>query len=432
MNKRFIQILLPLISFFILPLLTLVSYYVNDYFPPIKDMLHFLPGVLLYYLFITQLIIPQRNLFLQNYYPFPARIRFHQGIFRLIILLIVLHFITKLPLTMDKRFPIASGILITLVTLVLGIYAHKVWLSGTKKRKKVRDYNTQKKLHSFFYIIGILSCVHVILASSQKNNILANILIIGYTLIPYIFLFMTRYQERKSPVFKVSTVIKENENIISVYGTPLTPYEPKIKALSGQFGFFNFIDKNAPSEISFDSHPFTLTYKGDEIGFTANSLGDFTENLYDKVKEGMIFNLHAPFGNFSYENYSYQHYVFFGAGIGIAPYLSMLEHMQQNNKNISVDLYWITSKEEPTLFQEQLSKAKQELSNFNFQHDDEIHREDHEELITNIFTKKISSLNPKELGIFVCGPTPYVVTVQTIAYRFNIKKRNIHHELFSL
>lgn len=109
----------------------------------------------------------------------------------------------------------------------------------------------------------------------------------------------------------------------------LAPSWPGHRA--GQFAFVRF-------HRSEDAHPFTIASAPDSLGQTARGepllrllikpLGDYTRSLPQRLQAGQAMEIEGPYGRFDGRGESDRQQVWIAAGVGITPFLALLEARQ--------------------------------------------------------------------------------------------------------
>ncbi|UMB54605.1 ferric reductase-like transmembrane domain-containing protein [Lutibacter sp. A64] len=104
----------------------------------------------------------------------------------------------------------------------------------------------------------------------------------------------------------------------------------------GQFAFLKF-EKNEPH------HPFTISSawnkKTKNISFTIKALGDYTNNLANKLKIGDSIVLEGAYGNFTF-NDKKESQIWIAGGVGITPFLARMKRLAQENNKQKIDFFY--------------------------------------------------------------------------------------------
>ncbi|MCL5730249.1 MAG: hypothetical protein M1165_01630, partial [Candidatus Pacearchaeota archaeon] len=151
--------------------------------------------------------------------------------------------------------------------------------------------------------------------------------------------------------------------------------------------------------------------------------GDFT-NLLEMIKEGDKVTLEGPYGRFNFRNFENKNQVWIAAGIGISPFLGMIEELKEN-PDYRVELFYTFS--ENKIINQHYLKIIQETENLRFVPWNSRKR-GHLKLkdITN------SDMNLKDKEILICGPLAFKEEIIKRLKELRINKDKIHEEVFEL
>ncbi len=199
-------------------------------------------------------------------------------------------------------------------------------------------YNIWKITHKFFGAALFFGALHVYFIPGYVMN---NLLLKGYVLFIAVlailaFLYKSvfgRFFVKKYTYF-VKKIKKLDDDIIEI---TLKPENKHLMFRPGQFIFISFKQKGLSSE----SHPFSITSSPKEelLKISVKKLGDYTTELYSRLKEGSAAEIEGPFGSFSYLNTENKNQVWIAGGIGITPFLSSIKDLRDKN-NYSINLFY--------------------------------------------------------------------------------------------
>lgn len=166
--------------------------------------------------------------------------------------------------------------------------------------------------------------------------------------------------------------------------------------------------------------------------------GRFSTYANRVLKEGDVLDVMVPEGNFTVRlaASSKGSYVFYAAGSGITPILSMIQSLLETAPDSSVFLYYGNRTVKDIIFKEQLDRLAAAFSQFRVTYI--LSREDAGEPIRNgrIDEEKCHYFHQNELealpleGIYVCGPEAMVAAIQAV-YREKGLSDKVHFELFT-
>lgn len=198
--------------------------------------------------------------------------------------------------------------------------------------------------------------------------------------------------------------------------------------LPAQFAFFQFLDT---ADLPKRQHPFTISkLKGNEVRISAKKSGDFT-NKMENVSVGDHVKVIGPYGFFG-ERYlmSSRPQIWIAGGIGITPFLSMLDNERDNPlAERKLNLIWSVSKLDEAIYNEEIKYKAGYLKHFNYW----LYESEGQERInaTKIATiMEISDL--PNYDIFICGPVPMIKALRQQFLAKRVPKSQIISEEFSL
>ena len=228
-----------------------------------------------------------------------------------------------------------------------------------------------------------------------------------------LWLFLVKRYE-----YFVSGVRLLGENITEI---TLTPKGEKMNFIPGQFAFVSFYDQNVKRE----THPFSLSSPAgaDIISFTPKMLGDYTETL-PKLSIGAKAMIEGPYGKFSYRDAKYKKQIWISGGIGVTPFLSMIDQVSKEEE-CSVDFYYCLMNEAEAVHLDYLQSFVNSKIRIL------THFSDSAGFINSkIVKEKSRGLEEKE--IFVCAPPPMIVSLRRQFLASGVEKNIFHSEEFNL
>jgi ring-1,2-phenylacetyl-CoA epoxidase subunit PaaE len=166
--------------------------------------------------------------------------------------------------------------------------------------------------------------------------------------------------------------------------------------------------------------------------------GKFSTYANNQIKAGELMDVMTPQGGFTVDSDSAEqnNYVFYAAGSGITPVLSMLRTLLETEPNCGVYLYYGNKSAAATIFKTELDALAAKHSNFKLTYI--LSREETGDLNRNgrIDAAKCSyfystELEPLKLqGIYSCGPESMIGTVKDL-YTSKGLLHKVHFELFT-
>ena len=167
--------------------------------------------------------------------------------------------------------------------------------------------------------------------------------------------------------------------------------------------------------------------------------GKFSTFINEEVKTGDMIQVMEPSGNFgvSVKPEESKNYLFFAAGSGITPVLSMLKTHLKAEPNATCKLFYVNKTAKSIIFKEELeqlrnayfgrleiyyflTKERRDIELFNGRFDD-----DKMKVLTNTFIDI-----PDTSEVFLCGPEKMVNYVSNYLIHAGLPKELVHFELF--
>jgi ring-1,2-phenylacetyl-CoA epoxidase subunit PaaE len=167
--------------------------------------------------------------------------------------------------------------------------------------------------------------------------------------------------------------------------------------------------------------------------------GKFSTHINENVKTGDYIEIMPPTGRFGVEvkPQESKNYLFFAAGSGITPVLSMVRAHLAQEPNATCKLFYVNKTAKSIIFKEALeqlrnryfgrfeiyyflTKERRDIELFNGRFDDEK---------MNILTKTFIDV-PDTNDVFLCGPEKMVHYVSDYLIKAGLPKELVHFELF--
>lgn len=198
---------------------------------------------------------------------------------------------------------------------------------------------THKFLGLFFFFAGL----HVLfiggdLSEGPLTTYILLMVVLGLLAFAYRTLF-GKILIRKYRYFVDASTVEGD--VVSI---DMRPQQVPLYYKPGQFIFIRFL--NAVGDgISDEWHPFSIASSpiGGGLSIKVKALGDFTKSLL-QVKRGTSVEIEGAYGKFTYTNYKNTNQIWIAGGIGITPFLSMAQSLQQT-QNFTIDLYYSVKSE---------------------------------------------------------------------------------------
>ncbi|RLQ93826.1 PDR/VanB family oxidoreductase [Falsibacillus albus] len=136
------------------------------------------------------------------------------------------------------------------------------------------------------------------------------------------------------------------------------------------------------------------------------------------MKEGDFLTISYPKNHFSL-SFKAKHHVFYAAGIGITPFLSMMGELK--GKGSTFELHYAAKSRDQCAFYHEILYHYQQYSHFYFSRE------------TNVKRLNADSLLDHPIGthIYICGPEPFINSFRNGAEAIGYPKGSIHYERFT-
>ncbi len=167
--------------------------------------------------------------------------------------------------------------------------------------------------------------------------------------------------------------------------------------------------------------------------------GKFSTYVNQELKANDVIEVMPPSGDFGVEvnEKASKNYLFFAAGSGITPVLSMLKTHLAKEPNANCKLFYLNKNAKSIIFKEEIEQLRNQffgrLEIFYF-----LTREQRDiELLNGRFTpEKIQQLTTQVFDVeevddvFICGPEEMIFMIQDELVKLGLPKSHVHFELF--
>ena len=307
-----------------------------------------------------------------------------------------------------------------IVTIVLITLSPRIPLLN---RLTGSDYNDWKKIKRYIGIFFILGFFHSLTVDALDARIAITwvmaFFIIGTVSYLYTEIFGGIF--KKFLPYKVEAVKHPNNSSTEV--TLRAKREPIKKHRSGQFLFVRFPGDKDLNE----SHPFTISSAPveDVLRLTIKASGDFTRELFAKLKEGTDAIIEGAYGMFNYKTGGPKQ-IWIAGGIGLTPFLSFVRDMDGNLQH-DVDLYYTVRHPEEALFVHELEAAAAKNPRLKVH----IRYSAKEGSLTIDDIVKNAGGDVSDYDVYLCGPLPMIQAFEKKFLALGLPKNNIRYEEFN-
>lgn len=236
----------------------------------------------------------------------------------------------------------------------------------------------------------------------------------------------------------VKDITRETTDTVSVALTIEDSNQNEFKFIPGQYLTFKtqLNGEEVRRSYSICSTPSSKEWR---VAIKQISGGKFSTYALSNLKVGDKLETMPPMGNFIIEPQSNQskNYVFFAAGSGITPVLSMISAILETEASSKVYLFYLNKTSNDVIFKNHLDKLKSTYPNFNLNYLFSRETTSDSKLHGRIDTAKCKVLHDTFLsgvsidGIYSCGPQEMIMTIKDYFISQNVASNKIHFELFT-
>jgi predicted ferric reductase len=285
------------------------------------------------------------------------------------------------------------------------------------------DYEDWKKLKRWIGIFFILGFFHSLTvdALDARTAITWTMIFFIIGTVSYLYTEVFSGIFKKSLPYKVEAV--EHPNNSSTEVTLRPKKEPIKKQRAGQFLFVRFPSDKALNQ----SHPFTISSAPaeDVLRLTIKASGNFTRDLFAKLKEGADAVIEGAYGMFDYKTGGMKQ-IWIAGGIGVTPFLSFIRDMNGSLTH-DVDFYYTVRHPEEALFLDEIKAVDERNPRLKTY----VRFSATEGSLTIDHILKNTSGNIKDYHVYLCGPLPMIQAFEQKFLALGLPKRQIHFEEFN-
>ena len=125
------------------------------------------------------------------------------------------------------------------------------------------------------------------------------------------------------------------------------------------------LDQVTPSQVWPDSRTFSIaSYSSEYITLIIQRVGYYTNRIFDELHIGSRCTLKYPFGDLFNKNQADDEHIFLAGGLGITPFLSLLDYFQQKEKLTNLHLLYSVKHTSDILYQDKLTSALRDRAQY--------------------------------------------------------------------
>lgn len=327
------------------------------------------------------------------------------------VFLLIAHFIT---VPRDAAFNPGKPLgFYSFILIILGVI-----VSAAPIFKRKIPYHKWLNIHKLMGIFYVLGVIHGFMVNSLIKFLpITRVYVFGMAFIGIAAWFY------KAFLFNLfNKKLKYTISTIKDLGYGMTEVTMKsntgnLKYLAGQFAFFNF-----PNISKREQHPFTISSHPyhDNLRITVKGLGDYTNNINEKLTIGGEALVEGPYGHFSSKYVKENDQIWIAGGIGITPFLSLSKDLHPNK----VKLFWCVKDDNEAVYKKELEATANDNPNFEF-------------VIWNSKTAgyltadKMKLENYNNKAYLICGPKSLKDNLTQQLKQKNVKSKYIYDEEFA-
>ncbi len=243
-----------------------------------------------------------------------------------------------------------------LILILIGVL-----LSAAPVFKKKIPYHKWINIHKLMGIFYVLGVVHGFMVDSLIKELpITRVYVFSMSIIGVAAWFYKAFLYKlfnRSLSYKIREVNTIQDDVTEIIMQ--SEGREKLSFKAGQFAFFTF-----PSISKREQHPFTISSSpsDNDLRITIKGLGDYTNDIGQKLKIGDTALVEGPFGMFSTAYAKEKPQVWIAGGIGITPFLSLSKEMYMQK----VALYWCINKPEEAYYKSHFETIAKSNPNFEF------------------------------------------------------------------
>ena len=394
-------------------------------------------GVLVPLLIMVQVSLVVRIPLCNALFGLPGLIRAHRILAGIIVVLALGHFLLILvsgtspmnPISLADVPRIIGALAVILVVCGLGVAFFRESLGIA--------YHIWSRLHGPVMILAtVLIYAHVFTVGYAFTSWSARLFMIVFmvaTLGAILWGKLVRPFLIRKRTWTIRSVTQPHPDVVDLQIIPETSRPWSYHA--GQFAFLTFLTPG----LSREAHPFTIASAPSSMGclrFLIKQCGDFTTRLSDLRPADRVL-VDGPFGVFSLffqsEKMFSRSLVFIAGGIGITPFLAMLEALSRAKHAPPILLVWSVQKKQDLFLSEQFAGFRQSIQ------EPEVHYFVTRDPSYQGATQRMNtrSLRPlleewTDSRVFVCGPPGMNKSVLRSLEELGFDSKQVITERFSL
>lgn len=291
--------------------------------------------------------------------------------------------------------------------IVTGLVIMTLWLQ--------MPYQSWLESHKYMGIAYVLGGAHALVA--QLDWYIALMTAVGgYAWIYALFLYRTQAPHARGQIVHVTHEQRVTEVVMRL--------EKPFPAKGGQFIFFGVTKSGAglPAEL----HPFSVSQIVDEctIRISAKAVGDYTRRL-PELQVGDDVVVYGPHGVFGQQGQPGGAQIWVAGGIGITPFLSLLQAEVRQPRATTLNLIWAVRQREEAIYAKEIAELTAQSPHIT------VHI--HEGVLTAAEIEQMTGqLIHPTTTILLCGPLPMMRSLRAQWHARGVPTQQIVSEEFGM
>jgi len=213
----------------------------------------------------------------------------------------------------------------------------------------------------------------------------------------------------------------------------LLPEAHRLFARPGQFLVFQWkIDGEVvPRSYSICSSPAQSAYV--EITSKRVPNGLVSAFLNDRAAVGLVVEAKGPFGQFYFDEVRHKRIVLIAGGSGITPIMAMLRYIDDRCLVTPVTLIYCVRTRDDIIFEQELERLRRRLPTFRMvlvlSQPDAAWNGPRGRLSRELIASSVEE--PQSSAFFLCGPSPFMVSVQETLQSLDVRSECVTRESFA-
>ncbi len=407
-------------------------------------------GIFAFCYFLNQFITGPRFKVLDRTYGYERVIAFHRIMATVALMFAIAHSRLRHGQPEDLQvmlgeialmlFVLLSVLAVVLLTSAPGHVPPIRWVRNFLQRRLRIGYQHFRGIHNITAVAMLLALLHVLLAASTQENWLRTGLMSAWfagAMGAYLwrkFIYPLWLGRRPFVIRKIDTLAPRVVTL-HLHRDPASIRRQPRRSYADHPGTYCFI-KVLTGAARGDEHPFTLCKCGEsDIAVTIKDSGDWSKRIQTQAAVGDAVRVDGPYGHFSHTFLSGQArertLVFIGGGIGVTPFMAMLDGLAAEKSKRKIIFIWKTRADEKHILDAYLPGWQAGLANL------EVHvavsqapsntgqREPAGKLL------EYAAPDILRAGeIYICGPTKMQRTLRADLQGMGVPRQQLHYEDF--